>query len=559
MSITSYLVEVSVALSAIFLILFYVYYKYNSVKGEMDKVAESSDYSDTGSYFRDKIGGRNKAISLNAFLLDDAKSIGIRYIITSIIFFFIAGIFGFVMRVSLVEPTPTLFFHRTVLYDILTTEHGILMIYMWALGSALGFAYYLLPTFLKVKRDSMGGYSSAAFWIYLLGGIFIVLSRTSTRWYFYPPLSLNLDPYNAGGFNWLAVLGLEMIFVGVMISAIVVVKMIILDRGDDIKIEKMSLFAWSILFTLIMIVASAPFLMAGLALTFYDFFNPVFFVSSSSSPLSFAELFWIWGHPIVYIAVLPQFGLIYEIMPKFTGNKVYSYASGVLALGLLMPLSELVWGHHLLNSGFGLQWGLFFTTASFLVVIPSAITIFNYIGTLWTSTKIRMTVPMLFIVNGIFDFIVGGITGVIQSNLQLNEVLHGTYWVTGHFHFIFLGITTGIAFATIYMLFPSLTNGRKYNVRLAHWHFTLTAIGSFIMSMGWTVGGFYGMPRFVAGYFARFQAFQDTAILGGVIVGIAQLFFLANIILTYTKGPEVSTSNALEEAYTLELTESGGN
>ncbi|MHB8361966.1 MAG: cbb3-type cytochrome c oxidase subunit I, partial [Thermoplasmataceae archaeon] len=146
MSITSYLVEVSVALSAIFLILFYVYYKYNSVKGEMDKVAESSDYSDTGSYFRDKIGGRNKAISLNAFLLDDAKSIGIRYIITSIIFFFIAGIFGFVMRVSLVEPTPTLFFHRTVLYDILTTEHGILMIYMWALGSALGFAYYLLPT-----------------------------------------------------------------------------------------------------------------------------------------------------------------------------------------------------------------------------------------------------------------------------------------------------------------------------------------------------------------------------------------------------------------------------
>ncbi|EQD34243.1 cytochrome c oxidase subunit I, partial [mine drainage metagenome] len=356
---------------------------------------------------------------------------GIRYIITSIIFFFIAGIFGVVMRVSLVEPTPTLFYNRTVLYDILTTQHGLLMIYMWALGSALGFSYYLLPTFLKVKRDSMGGYSSAAFWIYLLGGIFIVLSRSSTRWYFYPPLSINLNPYNAGAFNWLAVLGLEMIFVGVMISAIVVIKMIIMDRGDAIKIEKMSLFAWSILFTLIMVVASAPFLMAGLALTFYDFFNPVFFVSASSSPLSFTELFWIWGHPIVYIAVLPQFGLIYEIMPKFTGNKVYSYASGVLALGLLMPLSELVWGHHLLNSGFGLQWGLFFTTASFLVVIPSAITIFNYIGTLWTSTKIRMTVPMMFIVNGIFDFIVGGITGVIQSNLQLNEVLHGTYWVTG--------------------------------------------------------------------------------------------------------------------------------
>jgi cytochrome c oxidase subunit 1 len=558
MSTTDYLIEVSLTISVIFLILFYIYYKYNSAKSEMDVVAEKNNYVDTGSYFRDKFGGKTKAFSINAFLLNDSKSIGIRYIITSIIFFFIAGAFGLVMRVSLVEPTPTLFFNRTVIYDVLTTQHGILMIYMWALGSALGFSYYLLPSFLKVKKDSMGGYSSAAYWIYLLGAIFIVLSRSSTRWYFYPPLSINLNPYNAGSFNWLAVLGMEMIFVGVVIAAIVVIKIIIMDRDDSIKIEQMSLFAWAVLFTLIMLIASAPFFMLSLAMTFYDFFNPVFFVSSSSSPLSFAEMFWIWGHPIVYIAVLPQFGLIYEIMPKFTGNKVYSYASGVLALGLLMPLSELVWGHHLLNSGFGIEWGLFFATASFIVVIPSAITVFNYIATLWTSTKIRMTVPMLFVVNGIFDFIIGGITGVIQSNLVLNEVLHGTYWVTGHFHFIFLGITTGIGFATIYMLFPSLTNGRKYNVRLAYWHFTLTAIGSFIMSMGWTVGGFYGMPRFVAGYFARFQAYQDTAILGGVIVGVAQLFFLANIFVTYSRKPSISTNNALEDTYDLPTAVEGG-
>ena len=158
------------------------------------------------------------------------------------------------MRVSLVEPTPTLFLNRTVIYDVLTTQHGILMIYMWALGSALGFSYYLLPSFLKVKKDSMGGYSSAAYWIYLLGAIFIVLSRSSTRWYFYPPLSINLNPYNAGSFNWLAVLGMEMIFVGVVIAAIVVIKMIIMDRDDSIKIEQMSIFAWAVLFTLIMLL-----------------------------------------------------------------------------------------------------------------------------------------------------------------------------------------------------------------------------------------------------------------------------------------------------------------
>ena len=287
MSTTMYLVDVSVTISIIFLILFYVYYKYNSAKSEMDKIAEKSDYVDTGSYFRDVVGGKNKSIGMSAFLLNDAKSIGVRYIITSIIFFFIAGTFGVIMRVSLVEPTPTLFLNRTVLYDILTTQHGLLMIYMWALGSALGFSYYLLPTFLKVKKDSMGGYSSAAYWIYILGGIFILLSRSSTRWYFYPPLSLNLNPYNAGGFNWLAVLGMEMIFVGVVIASIVVIKIIIMDRDENVKIEQMPLFAWAVLFTLIMLVASAPFFMLGLAMTFYDFFNPIFFVSSSSSPLSF--------------------------------------------------------------------------------------------------------------------------------------------------------------------------------------------------------------------------------------------------------------------------------
>ncbi len=551
MSATMLLLEVSIILSFVFVILFFMYYKYLTVKTEMDNVSDENNYYDSSSYFREKRKS-NGALSSSAFVLTDSKSIGLRYLMTSLVFFFIAGTFGVIMRVSLIEPTPTLFAHREVLYDILTTEHSILMIYMWAVGSAFGLAYYLLPTFLKIKNDKYGNVSSWAYWIYLLGGIVILLSRTSTRWYYYPPLALQLNPYGAGAMNWMAVIGMEMIFVGIAIASITVIRMIIFDRSQDVPMTKMPLFAWGVLFTLIMFLASAPFMMAALVMLFYDYFNPIFFTGvGGSSPISFAELFWVWGHPIVYIAILPQFGLIYEIIPKFTGKKIFSYSSGVFALGLLMPLSELVWGHHLLNSGLGLTWGLFFTTASFVVTIPSAITVFNYIATLWSAEKIRLTVPMLFVINGIFDFIIGGITGVMQSMLVINEQVHGTYWVTGHFHFVFMGITTGIAFASIYMIWPSLTSGRKYNQRLANWHFSLTAIGSFIMSIGWTVGGFLGMPRYVSGYFARFQVYQDIAIAGGVIIGIGQLFFLANLIKSFLEDPSTSPSNVLEEVYKL--------
>ncbi len=188
MSTTDYLIEVSVTISIIFLILFFIYYKYNSAKSEMDSVAEKNDYVDTGSYFRDKFGGKTKEIGIKPFLLNDSKSIGIRYIITSIIFFFIAGTFGVIMRVSLVEPTPTLFLNRTVIYDVLTTQHGILMIYMWALGSALGFSYYYLHS-LKLKRIqweathlrhigfTFWGQSSLSCQDHLQGGISILLCQ----------------------------------------------------------------------------------------------------------------------------------------------------------------------------------------------------------------------------------------------------------------------------------------------------------------------------------------------------------------------------------------------
>ncbi|MEM0155128.1 MAG: cbb3-type cytochrome c oxidase subunit I [Thermoplasmataceae archaeon] len=538
------LLEYSLGLSVAGLVMFFIYYLYNSRRDALVDDAESHDYADPDSYARDQLISRQRFADWSIFMYNDSKSIGLRFIFTSLLFFFIAGAFGILLRVSLSVPTPSVL--TPDLYDIVLTQHATLMIYMWALGITVGLSYYLLPSAIRIKRDTMGNYSSFAYWVWLLGGIFIILSRTSTRWYFYPPLALQATLNGAGADNWLAIIGLELIFVALIIICIVVIRMILLDRGNSVRLDNMSIFAWSVLFTMILAILSLGPVVVALGMLFYDFFNPIFFVASSGNVLLFTILFWFWGHPIVYIPVIPFFGVIYELLPTFTGAKIYSRSSAILGLGLLLILSMLVWGHHLMNSGLGVMWDLIFSTASFLIVIPSAITVFNYIATLWTATRIRMTTPMLFIINGIIDFIIGGITGVMQSNVGVNEIVHGTYWVTGHFHFIFLGITTGIAFAAFYVLFPTFTRGRKYNERLARWHFGLTAIGSMIMSLAWTTGGFLGMPRAVDGYFAFFQPFQDTAILGGLIIGVGQLIFLYNIASSWLKSPTTDTSNVLE-------------
>ncbi len=544
MSTTELLILASVISSLIAILVFAVYYLAVSKTESMSLTAKEEGYTDTNAYWREQLYGKPRPLSWSIFSYDDAKSIGLRYIFTSIVFLFIAGAFGVMMRVSLFDPNPVII--QPIIYNILMTQHATLMIYMFAIGAALGFGYYLLPTQLRLKRDNMGHWSSIAYWLWLLGGTLFVISRSSMRWYLYPPLSLQLLPSGAGAYNWLAIIAMELIFTGVTMAAVIVLKVIFIDRADNIPLSKMPVFAWAIVFTLIMLLSSDEPLMVGLGMLFYDLFNPVFFTTATSTPLTFAVLFWFWGHPIVYIAVIPYFGLMYDIITRFSKTPVYSYFSGVFSLGLLMILSELVWGHHLLNSGLGIDWVLFFTTNSFIVVIPSALTVFNMIGTLWKAEKIRLTTPMLFVINAILDFIVGGILGVMLANQSVNEVAHGTYFVTGHFHFIFVGLTLGVTMATFYLLYPTFSNGRVYDERLAKWHFYITAFGSMLMSVSWAIGGYLGMPRAVAGYFAQFQVYQDSAIIGGIIIGIGQLVFLYNIAKSWLAHPTTDPYNILE-------------
>jgi cytochrome c oxidase subunit 1 len=484
-----------------------------------------------------------RELSLSVFMMDDSKSIGIRYLLTSLAFFFIAGLAGIGMRISLWYPNPT--FLTPVQYNILLTEHGTLMLYGWALGSLLGLGYYLLPSSLNIRKDSLGIVSSVMYWFFAIGGLFLIFSKSTASWYFYYPLTDQLTEAGGGSFSFVALIGVMLIVIATVVASIIFLKMIFIDRDKSIRLSNLSLFSWSMVSAAFLIIGSAPVSAVADGYLIYDLVNPVFFQGSNGTALGYAIMFWFWGHPLVYVAVIPAFGLIYELLPRFTGTKVFSYRSGVFSLLLLMVLSGTVWGHHLFNSGLGTVWDLIFSSTSFLVAIPSAISVFNWIATIWVGRP-KMSVPMLFIINGIIDFVIGGVVGVMVADVGVNELVHGTYAITAHFHFIFLGLTTGIAFAAIYTLFSTFTAGRKYNVPMGKAHFYLTAIGTWVMSGFWLVGGFAGMPRRVAGYFGIFQTYQDAAAIGGVILGIGQLIFLINFVYSAYKPVETTNENILE-------------
>ena len=488
-----------------------------------------------------------RELSFSAFMMDDSKSIGIRYLVTSLVLFFIAGLAGIGMRISLWFPVPS--FLTPVQYNILLTAHGTLMLYGWATGSILGMAYYLLPSSIKLRSDSFGVVSSIMYWMFLVGSLFVIFSKSTATWYFYYPLVDQLTATGGGQYSFATLIGVMLILIATTVSSGIFLRMIFFDRDLSIRLSNMSLFAWSIVSTAFLIIASAPVSIIANGFLIYDNINPIFFQAGNGSALGYAIMFWYWGHPLVYVAVIPAFGLIYEMLPRFTGTKIFSYKSGVLSLLMLMILSGTVWGHHLFNSGLGTVWDLIFSTTSFIVAVPSAISVFNWIATMWVG-RVKLTVPMMFIINGIIDFIIGGVSGVMLADVGANQLIHGTYAVTSHFHFIFLGLTTGVAFATIYVLFPTLSGGRNYNVPMAKVHFYLSTIGTVVMSGFWLVGGFAGMPRRVAGYFGIFQTYQDAAAVGGVILGIGFLVFLVNFLYSNYKPVETDTTNILEEEVT---------
>ncbi|MCF6093638.1 cytochrome c oxidase subunit I [Microaerobacter geothermalis] len=469
----------------------------------------------------------------------DHKKIGIMYLAAAGLFFVIGGIEAFLMRLQLMYPNNDLFVGST--FNQLMTMHGTTMIFFVAMPAIFGFMNAVVPLQIGARDVAFPFLNSLGFWLFFLGGILLNVSwfaggAPEGGWTAYAPLSSS-SLYTGTGLDYY-VLGLQISGAGSLMGGINFLVTIINMRAPGMTFMRMPLFTWTSFVISALILFAFPPLTVGLFLMFFDrlfdanFFDP----TGGGNVVIWEHLFWIFGHPEVYILVLPAFGIFSEVIPTFSKKRLFGYHSMVFATVLIGFLGFMVWVHHMFTVGLGPLANSIFAVATMAIAVPTGIKIFNWLFTLWGG-QIRFTTANIFALGFIPSFVMGGVTGVMLAMAPADFQFQDSYFVVAHFHYVILGGTVFGLFAGLYYWWPKIF-GRMLNETLGKWHFWLFFIGFHITFFPQHLLGVWGMPRRVFTYLPNqgLDTGNFISTVGAFFMGAAVIVFLFNVIWTTKRG-----------------------
>jgi cytochrome c oxidase subunit 1 len=482
----------------------------------------------------------------------DHKRIGLLYIYTSIVFFVVAGSLALVMRAELASPGLQIVGNQT--YNELFTMHGTAMMFFFIVPFGLGIANYFIPLQVGAADVAFPRMNALTYWLYVLGGLTAFsgfLTETGAAafgWTGYAPLSNAVYSPGFGGDLW--ILGLGLSGISSTLGGVNLMATTFGMRAPGMTMFRLPIFVWNMLVTLALILFTFPVITAGLFMLFIDrnfgggFFNP----AQGGDPVLYQHIFWFFGHPEVYIAILPFFGVVTEIIPVFSRKPVFGYRGFVLATLLIGAYSFSVWAHHMFTTG--AVDNPFFSATSMLIAVPTGIKFFNWIATMWRG-KIRFKTPMLFVCGFLFMFLMGGVTGIFLASPPINYAAHDTYYVVGHFHYVLFGGSVFAVFASIYYWGPKMW-GRLFDERLGKLHFWLLLIGFNLTFFPMHQLGLDGMQRRIADYpaDAGFTTLNVVSTIGAFVMALSIVVFLVNYVKMRRKGSP--SGNDPWGGYTLE-------